>query len=59
MGGMMPRLSVIACAGLLISGCMSGPVPVFSGRAGGEALAPPGPSEAKLPGAPEVRSTPP
>lgn len=59
MGGMMPRLSVIACAALLVSGCMSGPVPVPSGRAGGEALTPPGPSTTKLPGAPEVRSTPP
>lgn len=57
---MMPRLPLIACAAaLLVAGCMTGPVPVSSSRAGDKGATPLGPSEDKLPAAPAVRSSPP
>ena len=57
---MMPNVPVIACvAALLVTGGMSGPIPVSSGHAGGNGANAPGPSEDKLPVAPAVRPLPP
>lgn len=56
----MPGLPLIACAAaLLVTGCMTGPIPVSSSRAGDKGATPPGPSEDRLPAAPAVRSSPP
>ena len=56
----MPGLSLIACAAaLLVTGCMTGPIPVSSSRAGDKGATPSSPSEDKLPAAPAVRSSPP
>lgn len=51
---------MVACiAALLVTGCMSGPIPVSSTRAGNNGANASGPSEEKLPAAPAVRSSPP
>lgn len=49
----MPNFVVIASLAALLSGCMSGPVPVSPSSAG---VNMDGPSETKLPGAPAVRA---
>ncbi len=57
-GGMVPLLVIACAAALLVTGCMSGPIPLSS-RAGDNGANASGPSEEKLPGAPAVRSSPP
>ncbi len=56
----MLKLPMIACAAvLLLAGCMTGPIPLSSNRAGDKAATSSGPSEEKLPATPAVRSSPP
>jgi len=49
----MPKFAVIASFAVLLTGCMSGPIPVPSSD---ESVHMSGPSEEKLPGSPAVRA---
>jgi len=56
-GDRMPKFRVIAATvALLVTGCMTGPIPVSSSQAGDNSINSSGPSEEKLPGAPAVRA---
>ena len=57
--GTMLGLAIASIAVLPIGGCMTGPIPVSSNRAGDNGANASGPSEEKLPAAPAVRSSPP
>lgn len=52
---MLSRVIAVAIA-LLLTGCMTGPIPVSSSHADDKSASPLGPSEEKLPGAPAVRA---
>ena len=53
----MSKSSVIVpVVALLLTGCMSGPIPLSSSHADDNSINPSGPSEEKLPGAPAVRA---
>lgn len=47
---------IAAAIALLVTGCMTGPIPVSSSHADDNSINPSGPSEEKLPGAPAVRA---
>ena len=52
---MLNRVIAIAAV-LLLTGCMTGPIPVSSSHTDDNSINPSGPSEEKLPGAPAVRA---
>ncbi len=55
-GDKMLNRVIAAAAALLVTGCMTGPVPVSSSHSDGNSVNSSGPSEEKLPGAPAVRA---
>jgi starvation-inducible outer membrane lipoprotein len=53
----MSKLPVIvAVIALLLTGCMTGPIPIAASHADDNSINPSGPSEEKLPGGPAVRA---
>ncbi len=56
----MPKFRVVAAAvALLLTGCMTGPIPIASNHGDDNSINPSGPSETRLPGAPAIRAEPP
>ncbi len=47
---------IAAAVALLVTGCMTGPIPVSSSHADDNSINSSGPSEERLPGAPAVRA---